>query len=457
MAGLPLAQLPLVTKGNQMQLRRHKDIVAFKVGSMTQPVAFHARNLEVAQISESTWASMAPTTFDNGFVMNMESDEAGVDSTALSSLEGWNEEQSLDAKTINLGTSIRNLTLNVTQICNLHCTYCAAGGDGTYGDPVARISIEKTLPQIQFFLSKLSAGERFTITFLGGEPLLYPEAIKLIGEYANELASQKDVSTAFSVNTNGTLVNDKVIAALTSIKANVTISIDGAPEQHDKTRPQKNGQGSSEAVIAGLKKIIEHKNSLGQVSLHAVFSRNNLEVEKAYRFFSELGADTYKFSFDVTESDSDANKRFMQEMANVAELAFTRGGEQELRKIVLFNNYFEALDEQLRTENHCASGKSLLSLDSNNKIYACPLDVGYKNELIGENSSLNQSALDTLKEPLIEKNNCQSCWARFLCGGGCLFSHKSLSGNKHKKHVSFCERTRYLISIAVMYYEKSRS
>ncbi|MFM6930084.1 MAG: radical SAM protein [Bdellovibrio sp.] len=424
---------------------------------MNPPVAFHARNLEVAQISDSAWESMAPTTFNNGFVMNMESNEAGVNSAALSSLDEWDQESSLEAKTINLGSTIRNLTLNVTQICNLHCTYCAAGGDGTYGDPITRISIERTLPQIQFFLNKLTPGERFSITFLGGEPLLYPEAIQLIGEYTKQVAAEKSINASFTVITNGTLINERTISALIAIKANVTVSIDGAPEEHDKARPQKNGQGSSAEVISGLKRVLENKEHLGRINLHAVFNRNNLEVEKAYRFFSELNADTYEFTFDVTESDPKANQRFMEEMTRTAELAFSQGGEGELRKIVLFDHYFESLDEQLRTENHCGTGKSLLSLDSNNKIYACPLDVGHKKELVGENDIVSQDALNYLQKSLIEANNCQNCWARFLCGGGCLFVHKSLSGDKHKKHISFCERTRYLISLAVMYYEKSRT
>ena len=439
-----------------MQLRRHKDIIAFKTGTNSLPVAFHARNLEVAQVSEETWASMAPTTFDNGFVMNMESYEAGVDVSALEALESWNQEHNQEARTSSLKFGIRSLTLNVTQICNLHCTYCAAGGDGTYGDPIARISVEKTLPQIQYFMNKLKKGETFHITFLGGEPLLYPEAIKLIADYVNIIAAEKNLRSDFNVITNATLVNDKNIELLASIKSSITVSIDGPAETHDLARPQKNGEGSAKATIAGLKKILSRKNDLGRILLHAVFSRQNLEVEKAYRFFCEFNADAYEFTFDVTESDFEANRKFMSEMTRVAEIAYARGGEAELRKITLFDGYFRALDQQIRTENYCGTGKSLLSLDSNNKLYSCPLEVGKKNELLGEAQDLNMAALEKLQSPLIEKNNCQSCWARHLCGGGCLFVHKSLTGDKHKKHVSFCERTRYLISLTLSYYERSR-
>jgi uncharacterized protein len=146
----------------------------------------------------------------------------------------------------------------------------------------------------------------------------------------------------------------------------------------------------------------------------------------------------------------------MAEMTKVAEIAYARGGESSLRKISLFNSYFMALDEQVRSENHCGSGKSLLSLDARNKIYACPLDVGIKNEVVGELTSIEDSKLEALQPTLIEKNNCGNCWARYLCGGGCMFTHRAITGNKHKKHVSFCERTRYFISLTLMYYEKCR-
>lgn len=399
---------------------------------------------------------MAPTTFDNGFVMSMDNSEPEVDLEAFEALEGWNLEINPDAKSISSKFKINSLTLNVTQICNLHCTYCAAGGDGTYGDPVARISVEKVLPQILFFMNKLKEGENFHITFLGGEPLIYPEAIQLIANYVNTIANQKYLTSSFNVITNASLVTDQNLEILTSIKASITVSIDGPPEAHDRARPQKNGKGSSQAVIAGLKKILTRKSELGRILLHAVFSKQNLEVEQAYLFFSEFNVDAYEFTFDITESDAGANQKFMSEMNRVADLAYSRGGETELRKILLFDNYFKALDQQRKTENYCGTGKSLLSFDSNSKLYPCPLEVGKKPEILGEAQNLDMVLLEKLQAPLIEKNNCQNCWARFLCGGGCLFSHKSLTGDKHKKHVSFCERTRYLISISILYYEKSR-
>ena len=439
-----------------MIMRRHKDIVAFKSGVTAPVVAFHARNLEVAQLSAEAWDSMAPATFTNPFSVNMEPFEAGVDAQALTSLNDWHEENNPQAYTRSFGEAVKTLTLNVTQICNLHCSYCAAGGDGTYGDPVAKISLEKTLPQLNYFISRLQKNDVFSIIFLGGEPLLYPEALKHIADYTQQLCAEKEVAASFTVITNGTLLTQKALDILCSIKAHITISIDGAPEEHDKARPQKNGKGSAEQAYQGLNALLARKSELGEILVHSVFSRFNLEVEKAYLYLSQFPVDRFEFTFDVTEADQDANQKFIAEMEKVAAIAFNKGGETELRKISLFNSYFDALDSQRRTENHCGTGKSLLSIDSNNKVFACPLDVGRQNEQVGEGSELNSEALNALSQNLVEKNNCQTCWARFLCGGGCLFVHKSLTGNKHKKHVSFCERTRSLIALSLLYYERSR-
>lgn len=438
-----------------MIMRRHKDIVAFK-NEAAPAVAFHSRNLEMAQISEETWNSMAPSTFTNPFSMNMEVTESGVSKEAFENLESWNSEESDAVSTRNFGTKIRTLTLNVTQICNLHCTYCAAGGDGTYGDPIAKISVEKTLPQLKYFIDKLSPDDYFSIIFLGGEPLLYPAALKQIADYAAEACARKSVIPSFTVITNGTLIDNEVAELLASINANMTVSIDGAPEEHDVARPQKNGKGSAELAYAGLSELLKRASDFPSITVHSVFSKSNLEVVKAYTYLREVGVTKFEFTFDVTESDPAANAKFISEMSQVAKIAYDIGGEEELRKITMFNGYFDALDNQRRTENHCGTGKSLLSIDANNKVFACPLEVGKKNELVGENTSLKAESLEALSENLVEKNNCQTCWARYLCGGGCLFVHKSLTGNKHKKHFSFCERTRSLIALTLLYYERSR-
>lgn len=424
-----------------MEQRRFKDIVAFK-REQGAPLAFHARNLEIAEISEETWQAMAAEA---------------APSEAFQALNDWETENSPEVKSGKVSVGIRSLTINVTQICNLKCTYCAAGGDGTYGSAQTKINVEKTLPQLKFFLERVPEGGRFNITFLGGEPLLYPDGIQEIGNYVRLMTAGRKVQVSFSIVTNGTLINEKTLAVLKSLKANVTVSVDGPAETNDKSRPSKDGRSSTALVVEGVQQLRGACDELGLLTLHGVFHRDNLELLKAYDFYLALGADRYEFTYSVEENDDASNKQFLDQMNLIAAKAYDLGGEHELRKVGVFDQYFKALDNQQQTENFCGSGKSFLMMDARNNLYTCPWEVGNKQEQVGQGVDVDFARMEAEQAPLIEKNNCQSCWARFLCGGGCMFIHKKGTGSKHQKDGQFCFRTRGLIATALMYYKLSRA
>lgn len=433
------------------QIRRHKDVVAFK-NATGELYAFHARNLQVAEISDDLWNEMPETTFALGASVAIPKTAGNTASQNLRDWEGSFGTAQLLSKTRNKF----NLTLNVTQLCNLHCHYCAAGGDGTYGDPVQQISIQKTLPQIDLLMNRLTEGGEFHITFLGGEPLMYPQIIKAIGEYTRTQALAKKIHTDFQIITNGTLITDEVLNFISTIKPTITLSLDGPAEINDQQRPQKNGSSSTASAIRGLQTLLKRKSEFGAILLHAVFNRQHTDVEKVWDFFAQFDVDKMEFTFDVTEKDESANLQFIESLKRTAKKAVMKGGERELRRLQLFDIYFSQLDAQYLKENHCGTGKSLLSLDSRNKLYQCPLEVSFKERQVGEGTQVNWKSLAALEKPLIELNQCGSCWARHMCGGGCLFNHESLTGDKHTKHPSYCFRTRHLLSEVFLYYKTFR-
>lgn len=434
-----------------MQVRRHKDILAVKASAESTAVALHARGLEIAEISEDAWNSLVPVALASG-----QATVSGDLSEALAEIDSWDSEEPATTATSDR-YGIRSLTINVTQICNLHCTYCAAGGDGTYGDPVKKIAVEKTLPQIRFFLDQVRPGDAFHIAFLGGEPLLYPDAMRALGEYALEEAGKRGVRMSFKVTTNGTLVTDEALATLRALRSNVVVSLDGPAEINDRQRVQKNGRGSFNKAYAGLLKLLENKDSLGTIGVHAVFNEKNLEVESAWEMFHGLPVDFMEFTYAVNAPDAEATRVYNEGMERIAARAFALGGETELRRINNFGDLFRRFDTQERLTNHCGLGKSLVVIDARNKLYNCPWTVGTDEGRLGEGTELDYDRISRHRESLIETNNCQSCWARFLCGGGCSFVHGSTGGSLKEKKVDFCERTRFLTALAMVYYHRSRA
>ncbi|MBN8537510.1 MAG: radical SAM protein [Deltaproteobacteria bacterium] len=422
----------------KLELKRYNNIVAFKMkGKADTALAFHEDNLEVAQISDELFSELEKKNYDE--------------------LVAWSRRKEvLPAHPKN--NKIKSVNINVTQICNLHCLYCAAGGDGSYGDPVKNISIEKTLPQLKFFLDKLEKGERFHISFLGGEPLLYPEGISLIAEYASQYAEAKALNLTMKITTNGTLLNESIVSLLKKHKPTLVISMDGPPEINDKLRPQKNSHSTSMQMVSNLDRLFMIKSELGVLGVHAVFSEKNLEVVKAYKYFSEFPFDFYDFMFSVSENNPTSNHEYMEQMEQVAELAWEKGSEKELRKIYIFDHYFDLLDNQKRLENHCGLGKTLAVIDARNRIYNCPWTIGQKQDQIGQDLQINQEKLiENYSNSLIDRNQCHQCWAKYLCGGGCSYIHKSTYSDKEVvKNDLFCERTRYVSALAIYYFSKSR-
>lgn len=339
----------------------------------------------------------------------------------------------------------RTLTINVTQVCNLKCLYCAAGGDGTYGQAQKRILLDKALPSLNRLFARLSEGQDFRITFSGGEPLLYPEGIELISSYAQEEARTKNIKLSFSIVTNGTLISKDNLDLLAKYKMDVTVSVDGAPDINKQMRPTAGGGDPTAKLEAGLAHLSANKSRLGSLVLAGVFNAQNPQVLPAYTYYKKWNFDFYDFNFDYYETEATANAIFNNQMSQIASQAFSQGGEAELRKILFFDRYFRHLDQKAYLTHHCGAGQSYAAMDAKGDLYACPWKVGQPQSQV----VLGQEQLYQVpKMP-----PCNTCWAKPLCAGGCRFQHETASDEAMNL---YCDRTKHLLKLVFLYYVKGR-
>lgn len=101
---------------------------------------------------------------------------------------------------------------------------------------------------LDFLLEHSIDNEIVNIGFYGGEPMIEFDLIKKCIEYAKEIFKGKDIQ--FSITTNGTLINKKIIRYFVKNKVNLTISLDGPKEVHDKNRRFCNGSGTFDKIIS---------------------------------------------------------------------------------------------------------------------------------------------------------------------------------------------------------------
>jgi len=156
-----------------------------------------------------------------------------------------------------LNSRIQQLTLQVTQNCNLRCSYCAYSGgyehQRTHSNKTMPLSIMKK--SIDFAMARSKESGFLYIGFYGGEPLLEIRQIQTCVDYVKEVYGGRAVM--YNITTNGTLFNDKIIKFLMENNINVTISIDGPRELHNANRVYADGRGSFDDIMKNMAHIKE--------------------------------------------------------------------------------------------------------------------------------------------------------------------------------------------------------
>jgi len=306
-------------------------------------------------------------------------------------------------------------------------------------------------------MSKLKAGSIFNIHFFGGEPLLHPEAIKSVANFAKLEAAGRQIHVQFACVTNATRVTSEVASLLAELHCHMTVSLDGPAEFNDATRPTAGGQGSTTQTLKGLQELLKVRSQLGSLCVNGVFGEHNMHLVEAYLFYRQFNFDSINMTYSMSkQNDGLYSQKYTQELSKVYELAAQYGGEAELRKFVMMNHYFRTFETKVRTVNHCGAGKSLLHTDANGELYTCAWLINDKEEKVGQDLELHTQKLEEYASPIYEKNNCQSCWARFICGGGCMYNNKVKNGNKYEKDPHFCQRTRQLLAEGISHFVKQR-
>ncbi|MCH5265057.1 MAG: radical SAM protein [Lachnospiraceae bacterium] len=190
-----------------------------------------------------------------------------------------------------LDRSIEKMTLQVTQACNLRCSYCiysdmkTVSNQRSHGNQKMTWDIAKKA--VDFLMYHSVDTKKVNIGFYGGEPLLNFSLIKKIIQYISTTYAGKDVS--YAITTNGTLLTDDVITFFEKNKVQLTISMDGPEEIHDINRRYAlDGKGSYKDVLENTRKFFaRHPKYFNEyVGLNMVLDPQ-FDYEKIQKFVSE--------------------------------------------------------------------------------------------------------------------------------------------------------------------------
>ena len=318
------------------------------------------------------------------------------------------------------------ISLAVAQKCNLGCTYCYAEG-GDFGQESESMPLEKALQSIDYLLDNAEPGERRNIAFMGGEPLLNRSVLRKATEYASQKAPQLGIQLGFSITSNGTLITEDDGDFFEEHGFAVTISLDGLGGTHDKLRPYKSGRSNYETIIKNIQPLL-NSQSKSQVSARVTVTPENLNLRETLIGLIDLGFHSVGFSPMISsptglcEMQTEHLEEHLRQMIQCGELFYQHAIEG---KRFPFSNVKSALKE-IHNGSHrpypCGAGAGYLGVSAKGDLFACHRFVGDEQANFGSVSAGLDTSVQSewlSKKHVHFQSPCNTCWARYLCGGGC--------------------------------------
>lgn len=180
-------------------------------------------------------------------------------------------------------------------VCNLDCAYCFfLSKEMLYPGSRFRMADELLEAYLGQLIEAHATVPEVTVAWQGGEPTLmgldfFRRSVELAGVHL-----QPGQRAVYTIQTNGTLLDEEWAGFFREHDFLVGISIDGPRELHDAYRVNKGGAGSFDQVMAGL----GHLRAAGVEwnALTTVHAANGEHGREVYRFLrDECGARFVQF------------------------------------------------------------------------------------------------------------------------------------------------------------------
>lgn len=307
-----------------------------------------------------------------------------------------------------------NVTFQVTDACNLKCTYCYQINKGAHSMPfeVAQKFIEMLLTNDentqQYIDTK--ACDAIVIEFIGGEPFLEVDLIDQIMEYFIKRMIETDhpwqYNWRMSISSNGVLYFDpKVQAFLKKWMEHLSfnISIDGNKQLHDACRVFPDGSGSYDKAMAGVRHYIDElggvmgsKMTLAPANVAYTFDAVKGLIDQGY---TEINLNCV---FEKGWEEKDAIILYHQ-LIELSNYLFENNLEDEIY-ISMFEEYLGHPKDINDTQNWCGGNGAMISVDWKGDIYPC---IRYMESSLGNN--IEPIIIGNVNDGIMTNAKCRNC------------------------------------------------
>jgi len=368
---------------------------------------------------------------------------------------------------------LTTLVLNVTNKCNLACTYCYEFGEDKLADALrkngdkrrSRMSSETAQQSIDFLMENSTGRDQVNLTFFGGETLLNFETIRDAVLYAKERATECGKRMGFALTTNATLLTDEIIDFLVEHRFGVNVSIDGGSEEQDRHRTFKSGEGTYEEIAPRIQRLIAANSGVGQpIGARVTLTEGAASVRDTYEHLvGELGFDQVGFApvtsapgrdYALASASMDAlldDFRVLTEDYVEAAIENKRHGFSNIEDLL------RELHQGVNKAHPCGAGLGLLGVSTEGDLGLCHRFVESGEHEVGDvESGIDQEKRQQflIDGHISNKAECQTCFARPHCSGGCYHEAEVRYGDASHPNVHHCDWVRAWTDLGLEAYGK---
>lgn len=306
----------------------------------------------------------------------------------------------------------RTCTFQVTDDCNLACTYCYQINKGTrkMSFETAKKFVNLILDGCEYINPEISPGIIFE--FIGGEPFLEIDLISKICDYIEEEMIIRDHPWLhrhmYSICSNGVLYfDDRVQQFLHKYRHNISfsITIDGNKELHDSCRIFHNGKGSYDIAMAGADDWMSKGNYMGSKltiapgNIKYLYDAVIHMIEKGY---DEINANCVYEKGWSTQYASE----FYCQLKKIADYFYDKNLELT-HFLSLFEESMFCPKREGDDDNWCGGTGLMLSCDPDGYLYPC---IRYMESSLGNNiKPIRIGHVDTGIGTRCDEKECINC------------------------------------------------
>lgn len=332
-----------------------------------------------------------------------------------------------------------NLTLHLTENCNMACAYC------TRDKTSARMSVDVLHAACELAFSESShAG----LCFFGGEPLLEQELIGEALRYCETLSAQTGKPVQYRMTTNGTLLTESFLKRAKEAGIGIGLSFEGLAQ--DTCRRFADGSGSFAVVEDKAKLLLRYLPGSHAMMTIAPEAAEQFEASVRYLFGLGFRRITATIAYGKCVTWTDRALRIV---------------EEQLRGIAAFYSekhlagdpfYFSPIDGKIRDllsgyspAERCHLGMRQAPVTPDGRVYACTQFIGDEAYCLGDVfRGIDSERRMALAKKDATPETCLDCAVRTRCTNSCGCLNRLETGDERRVSPLQCTYERMLIALA---------